>query len=256
MSPSTAPEVRRWIAARGANPPDWSEDASRYEVTAEQDAWSAFLVLADGAGSTAFPGEWARALVDAAEPAWLDGGIYEGIAGVRRDFDPLTDLEDDDDAFLFEELWYERGSAATLLLAKAVHDCGSTHCRVVCVGDSIAVVSAPGRLTSFPLRTSREFSNRTPTVRTAVTGLELKTWASDLPAGSMLVLASDGIGKWILRHGERHGPERVHALLRTFSDADVPDVEDDVTLLILDVPGPANAQDSVVDWVLRRLRVR
>jgi hypothetical protein len=250
MSDPAAPRIRRWTVARDRNNPERNEDASRAELVEDADAWRALLVVADGAGSTPFAGEWAHALVDAADPKWAqDGGLARGVDGVRRTFDPLADLTQEVD-FVLEGLWRERGSAATLIVAAVTSRGGTTRCRVATVGDCLLLVSEPAALASFPLRSSGEFTNRPETVRTSRPELQVESWACNVPAGSMLALASDAIGAWLLRRLERAGPRSVHAWLRSVAEPELPDVDDDVTLLVLDVPA---ARRRRVDRLLRLL---
>ena len=250
MSSLALPRVRQLTASRDGKPAGWSEDASRADMRERDDGWSAFLAVSDGAGSTAFPGEWARVLVDAAAPRWINGDVHDGVAAVRQAFDPL-DAETGDDDFLLEDLWYERGAAATLLLAHVTHASGRTRCRVLAVGDSVAIVSREDALTSFPIEASKDFSNRTEAVKTRAAAFETRSWSGELPPASMLVVATDGIGRWILDEAERNGPASAYAVLRRMSTRDLPDVEDDVTLVILDLPP---ARPGLVDRLLDLLR--
>jgi Protein phosphatase 2C len=235
VSGTEAPSLRRLTASRDRSRPEWNEDASRAELDADGDTWRAFLVVADGAGSTQFSGEWARALVDGAEPGWLDGGLVSGVARVRGAFDPLTDAPAKVD-FVLEDLWHEQGSAATLLAAGVVSDGEGTTCRVCAVGDCVVFVSEAEALTSFPVESSTELTNRTETVKTRESTANVQAWARVLPPGCLLAVASDAIAKWILQRKELEGAGSVHAWLRDVSELDLPEVDDDVTLLVLCVP--------------------
>ena len=182
-----------------------------------------------------FAGAWAQALVTAAQPEWVTGNIAEGVDRARRSFDPLANGANEVD-FVLEDLWHERGSAATLIVAEVTSEAGTTRCCASTVGDCVLVVSEPRTLLSFPLSTSAEFTNRTDAVRTQQRDFPVRSWTGELPPGSMLAAASDAIGAWLLDRRERAGAGSVHAWLKTMSDAALPDVEDDVTLLVLDVP--------------------
>jgi hypothetical protein len=253
MSAGREPCIRCWTVARDRSHPEWNEDASRGELDGGPDDWTAFLVVADGAGSTPFAGAWARALVDAARPRWATDGLAQGVEGVRRSFDPLAGDGAEVD-FVLEDLWNERGSAATLAVAAVRSEGRRTRCFAQTVGDCLLLVSEPDRLASFPMRASAEFSNRTEAVTTQRPELPIKSASYDLPSGSMLALASDAIGAWLLRVNEREGPARVHSWLRGASESNLPDVDDDVTLVVLDVPRSRMA-DRVrrwVAWLVRR----
>jgi hypothetical protein len=249
VSQSGEPSIRQWTVAHDRSHPEWNEDASRAELAVAPDGWTAFLVVADGAGSTPFAGDWARALVEAARPEWVVDGFADGVEHVRRRFDPLRDGGRDVD-FILEENWHELGSASTLLAAVVTSRRGTTRCRVTTVGDCLALVSEPGALASFPLRASAEFTNRPETIRTRRPELEIKSWTCDLPAGSALALATDAVAAWLLRLREREGAGSVHAWLRTLSERDLPDVDDDATLLVLDVPA-APVRPGRFNWLSR-----
>jgi hypothetical protein len=234
MSRADPPSLRAWSLAHDRERPELNEDAWRADVQVSSQDWTAFLAVSDGVGSTTFAGAWARALVAAAEPAWASGGLAEGAEKVRETFDPLAGGEEVD--FILEDLWHERGSAATLLVASVESRGERTSCNVAAVGDSVLIVSQPERFTSFPLSTSGEFSNRTEAVRTRGARSTPRSWTGQLPAGSAVALASDGIGKWIVRRGEDEGAESLHLWLKRISEAELPDLDDDLTLMILDVP--------------------
>ena len=153
---------------------------------------------------------------------------------------------------MLENLWLERGSAATLVLAMVTQDREQTSCRVLAVGDCVAIVSAADYLESFPLTSSNEFSTHTTTVKTRTADIDASSWTVQLPPGSMLALASDGIGRWLLLQAEKRGAAQVHNLLQGLSTEKLPDVEDDVTLLILDVESRA-ARWSPLRRVLARI---
>jgi hypothetical protein len=254
VSATRAPSVRRLTASRDRSRPDWNEDASRAELDGGvgAGAWRAFLVVADGAGSTPFAGEWARALVEGSDPAWAADGLAGGVDRVRRDFDPLINAPAEVD-FVLEDLWHERGSAATLLVAGVASDGEATTCRVCAVGDCVVFISEPAALTSFPVETSVELTNRTETVKTSESSVNIRAWEHDLTPGCVFAVASDAIAAWILRRKELQGSGSVHAWLTDVSEPDLPDVDDDVTLLVLSVPAVV-ARRAYLDRLQRLAR--
>jgi Protein phosphatase 2C len=213
--------------------PELNEDASRVDLRVGPTDWAALLVVADGAGSTPYAGAWAKALVDAANSSWATYGVAQGVADVRREFNPLRAREAD---FILEDLWNERGSAATLIVAAVEATGVGTQCSASIVGDCLMLVSLPDSLTSFPMKAASEFTNRTNAVSTQREEIRVESTACDVPAGALLALSSDGIGAWLLGLLEREGPGAVYEWLRTASDSVLPQVEDDLTLLVLHVP--------------------
>jgi serine/threonine protein phosphatase PrpC len=232
MSPEP-PLIRRWTTAQDRSKPELNEDASRADLRVGPTDWAALLVVADGAGSTPFAGAWAQALVDAAEPSWATDGIPQGVEGVRRGFNPMAQEDVD---FVLEDLWNERGSAATLSVAAVRSNGLRTRCAASIVGDCLLLISLPDSLSSFPLKAASEFTSRTQAVSTQTGDVEVRSTSFDVPAGSMLALSSDGIGAWLLRLLEAEGPGAVYEWLRAASDSALPTVDDDVTLLVLYVP--------------------
>jgi hypothetical protein len=240
VNPAAAPTIRSWSLGQDRSHPERSDDAYRSDLAIGDNAWTAFLVVADGAGSTPFAGDWARALVAAAEAEWVHRGFEESVERVRETFDPFASGAFDDD-FIVKDLWRERGSAATLAAAVVRSKGDLTRCRVSIVGDCLMVISEPTALASFPFEAANQFSNRTEAVRTLEAALNVQAHEFEVPPGSILALASDAMGAWLLKLFEREGAERVHRWLRTVTEDELPDVEDDLTLLVLDVPSLAPA---------------
>jgi Protein phosphatase 2C len=246
---SQPPVIRRWTMALDRSHPELNEDASRADLHVGPSEWTALLVVADGAGSTPFAGAWARALVEAAVPSWATDDVVRGVAGVRRSFDPIRDQDVD---FVLEDLWKERGSAATIVVAAVRSMEAETLCRVSIVGDCLMLISQPESLFSFPQKAASDFSGRTHAVSTQTDDIDVVSTTCEVPAGSMLVLSSDGIGAWLLRVREADGPRAIYEWLRTASDATLPQLDDDLTLLVLDVPPLEPRRPRVSAW--RRVR--
>ena len=180
------------------------------------------------------PVSW-PALVEAATPRWLDGDLLAGVDAVRDRFDPLTTAGDDVD-FVLEDLWRERGSAATLLIAEIAGSADRTSIRAAAVGDSVVLVSDQHSVTSFPLAATVEFSSETETVGTSRRDVVVQRWAKDLSPGSQVAIGSDGIGVWMLGLAERAGAVTLFDWLREVDEGALPEVDDDLTLVLISVP--------------------
>jgi len=253
MTSVVSPEVRHWSVSRDRDHPERNEDAFRVTIDETEHGWRAFLVLADGAGSKLFSGEWAHALVDAATPGWLGDSLATEVDRVRRRFDPFEGQADGAD-FMREEKWREEGSAATFLAALVEPEGAHTRCRVTSVGDSLLLVSHPDRLTSFPFQVSSQFGNRTDAVHSQRKSFTRREWNFALGSRCLLAMASDAMGAWLLRRHEEQGARSVHAWLNCASERHLPSVDDDVTLAVLDVTSSRALRP--VDFVADRLRRR
>jgi hypothetical protein len=256
MSSDTAGEVRAWTRARDSGPQTHNEDAVRIEGGRAAGGSSVFVAIADGVSAAPFSGEWARALVDAASPAWLDddrdGDLMADIDVVRRGFDPMADVGDEGD-FVLEDLWRERGSAATLLLVELVAGAGSAHLRAAAVGDTVVLVSDAASVVSFPVGAAADFTSRPRTVRTGPDDVVVQRWSRDVPPGSWVAMASDGVGAWMLGLAEDSGARALYEWLGAVDDDSLPAVDDDLTLVLLRVPdrAPMTLWQRVVRFVTR-----
>jgi Protein phosphatase 2C len=235
MTQRVRPRLRQFTVAHDPNHPERNEDAFRTEVVVYRTGWTALLALADGAGSTLFARDWAQALVSAVTDAWTAGDLHMGVEEVRAQFDPFADGQDPSD-FMRIQKWNELGSAATLLVASVRAGAARARCNVACVGDSLLLVSQRDALTTFPLTRSSEFGQRTDAVHTHRLELNHHYWRRDLPGGSMLVLASDALARWLLLRHESDGARSVNAWLKSAVKSRIPAVDDDATLIVLELP--------------------
>lgn len=136
---------------------------------------------------------------------WLSGGLAAGVAQARAQFDPLLGSDEHAD-FMRLQKWREAGSPATFVAAVVQLDATTTTCQVLSIGDSIMMIAEPGSLTRFPLTSSSDFAVRTDTVRTHDVRLNHRQGRYELPADSIVVLASDAIAQCLLLRHERGTP--------------------------------------------------
>jgi len=230
------PVLRRWTVSRDQDHAEWNEDASRAEAAGGSFGWRAFIVVADGVATMPFGGAWARALVEAADPTWTSpAGLESGVQSARERFDPLEAFRATSD-FVLERLWSERGAAATLLVADVTSAGRHAVCHLAIVGDCLFLMSDGDQLVSFPRSKASELTNRTNAVRTKMTQLSVESHTYSVRSGTILAMASDAMGAWLLRQGEGDGPGRVHTWLSTATESDLPNLDDDLTLVLLEVP--------------------
>lgn len=221
MSDGGAPSVFHtgWSVQKSPNDPVQNEDA--WFVGAGQDqqgAPLAWIAVSDGATESVYSGEWARSLVQSADPLWpalspedLDGELQK----VRERFVPVPPGE--------EVPWYARtkfvteGSQATLLAAtiSPVGHTGAAVLRAVAVGDSsLLLLRSSGQLESFPVTSSREFGTRPDLVRNRRPNqvqIHRLEWA--LQSGDIVLACTDAIGKWVLECFEtERGPMVIQAV--------------------------------------------
>ena len=103
-----------------------------------------FIVLSDGASSSAFASSWARALVETVTSGWFaDSDFDELLDPVRKKFDPLVSRPDAN--FILEDKWNEEGSHATVVAAWVRPGASGADVSAVAVGDSVIGFSLVGQ---------------------------------------------------------------------------------------------------------------
>ena len=196
------------IVFQGTVPKDDGPQATNDDCYAGNESRQRFAV-ADGASESYDSARWSRLLTD----AWVTGGSAVSKTGLEtliREYeaacDPVTLSWSKRGAF-------ERGSFATLLGVSTRGD----HARIAAFGDSI-VVGFPisGATQSFPYTFAEEFdrrplllstntdANKAVLKRVTVRGC-VTAWP--LVPGTTLLLMTDALGQWLLRHNA-DGPAR------------------------------------------------
>lgn len=252
------PDVIVSSRGRERDDPDYNDDAVRVDTLGTEDGggWTLFVAVADGAGSMPFSAEWAQKLVKEATPGWIGGELGVAVARVRSVFDPPPEGMAD---LILRNHWRRTGTAATLLVAELRYrPPGRCDVRASIVGDCLLVASTPKSLTSVPMERAADFDIRTTAVQTAVDDVTIIEWSETVEAPACIALMTDGMGAWLLTLYEADGPEAVYRWLCNFTPDELPDIEDDATLVVIHLPivtSPQFVRDVPVRWWHRLVAV-
>ena len=214
--------TQAWSESKPGNAPDENEDAFAVRVLGE---WGdrTLLAVADGASATVHARAWAQALVASAEPEWLslgDDELSARLDGVRESFDMSQGAP---------KPWYvERkrardGSQATLLvvLLGPTGDDGGTQVQAVAVGDcNLTVLRKDGRIASFPLESSSQFTSVPELVSSRPQAhLRYGRWATRIRPGDLVLACTDAVGQWMLACLEADREDALIQVLRDLAGA-------------------------------------
>jgi hypothetical protein len=194
--------MRLRIVFTGSIPKDDSPDAVNEDQTATDEARQLFAV-SDGASESYDSARWARLIAD----EWISSGAVATRLGLDRLVREYEFGCDPASLSWSRRAAYDRGSFATLL---GVSLRGS-EIRVVAIGDSLAVGLQMGiEPRSFPYQAAEDFDRRPLLLSTRLAANEaladrtvargcVTRWP--IQPGSTLLLMTDALGQWLLRHG-------------------------------------------------------
>ena len=247
---------RGWSEAKPGDTSEQNQDAFQARLTRDAAGDRLLLAICDGASSTAYAGQWARALAAAAEPDWPsldDDTLTVRLDAVREQYQLA--LPQDLPWYMAHKIAKE-GSQATLLVASLTRGPGSGEisCQAVAVGDSpLIVFQREGPPSSFPLGSSAEFG-RSPRLVSSLPqpGLGYERWGATLVPGDILIGCTDAVGKWMLQGVESaDSTSCLRLLLDLLGDSETaqPPAQPAATSLFGRIAGSAAARDLGVDDV-------
>jgi hypothetical protein len=240
---------RGWSAAKPGHADDQNQDAFQIRRDAAGD--SVLLAICDGASSTVYARQWARALAAAAEPDWpsMDADMLTTALDMVREQFQLT-LPADLPWYMSHKIAKE-GSQATLMVASFTQVPGRDEIsiRTIAVGDSSLILfRQDGSTAAFPLGKAADFGLSPRLVSTKPQpGLQYERWDATLLSGDVLVGCTDAVAKWMLESVESADrPPLFRLLLDVLGDGASPGLfgciagrtkqrrldEDDVTLVL------------------------
>lgn len=249
MNAKTFMYCRGWSAAKPGHADDQNQDAFQIRRDAAGD--SVLLAICDGASSTVYARQWARALAAAAEPDWpsMDADMLTTALDMVREQFQLT-LPADLPWYMSHKIAKE-GSQATLMVASFTQVPGRDEIsiRTIAVGDSSLILfRQDGSTAAFPLGKAADFGLSPRLVSTKPQpGLQYERWDATLLSGDVLVGCTDAVAKWMLESVESADrPPLFRLLLDVLGDGASPGLfgciagrtkqrrldEDDVTLVL------------------------
>lgn len=256
---SASPVPAAWTEPKPGKRAKSNGDAFVVRPDDEGAGW--FIVLSDGASSSAFASSWARALVETVTSGWFtDSDFDELLDPVRKKFAPLGSRPDAN--FILEDKWNEEGSHATVVAAWVRPGASGADVSAVAVGDSVIGFESRRSTTMWPLSAATDFTSR-PALVSSQPGSRstIKRAKIQVPAGDVLFCATDGVGKWIAAHKNDEVPV-VRRLMRTLAesperglrstmveiggDEAVDALDDDLTFVCLDVPRPDAEREALL----------
>jgi serine/threonine protein phosphatase PrpC len=245
---------RTWTQPKAGGKPFANQDA--YAITApETDGGDWLIAVCDGASSSAFARSWAQHLANAVEDSWFDDQVDSGplFEDVRSTFDPLASRPDID--FVLADKWREEGSHATLAAARVTPTSEGMAIAAIGVGDTVVAVASLTSLELWPISAPEEFTSRPPLVSCQPgAAVNLNRGKMVVGPGELLILATDGVGKWLATAAsnrpraavelidvlwdDKHAPlrETMHRVDESISGAEL---EDDLTLVCIASPALA-----------------
>jgi serine/threonine protein phosphatase PrpC len=184
---------RAFAVPKAGNSPDEFEDAFA------ADPHSGRFAVADGASESAGAGTWARLLVESC--VQRPGRWPNWLPSARRRWQELC--QGPDLPWYLEQKIAE-GAFATLL---GVSFRGRARLQAAAGGDScLFLVRGAGLRRAFPVRRSRDFSNRPVLLssRTHPAESKVKRWtlSADWQRGDRLLLTTDALAQWFLQQVE------------------------------------------------------
>jgi hypothetical protein len=195
---------RGWSGAKPGHADDQNQDA--FQIRHDAVGGSVLLAICDGASSTVYARQWARALADAAEPDWPsmdDDALTATLDTVRKRFQHT--LPADLPWYMSHKIAKE-GSQATLMVASFTQVPGldEVSIRTIAVGDSSLILfRQDGSTAAFPLEGSADFGLSPRLVSTKLQpGLRYERWDATMLPGDVLVGCTDAVAKWTLESVE------------------------------------------------------
>jgi hypothetical protein len=219
---------RAWSLTKAGNSAQQNDDAWHIaSIPGEPGLEGLLIALADGATEAIYSGQWARHLVQSAQPDWPllgDTQLNERLETVRVSFSPVATGEKPLPWYVHDKL-RTQGSQATLLLASIVgtKEGACFAIKAVSVGDCcLLLLRANGERRAFPIENAADFGVYPALVGTHPgTPFTSARWEDQLNPGDVLLACTDAVAKWILQCWETYQTDALFGwLIRLLSPMD------------------------------------